>query len=82
MTTSRYQPPRDRIVRIDGRRGKACYRYIETLAAGGDEKATSFLDCLLAGAFDAVAASHDPADSGLRLFLRPRTTAEMEKGVP
>jgi hypothetical protein len=79
----KYIPARDRVVRLDRRRGHALLEYVIQLANGGDGKAASFLDAVAAGAFDkppsrsAVASFVQPyarpGDSGLRLFAKPST---------
>jgi hypothetical protein len=48
----KYIPARDRMVRLDRRRGNALFEFVRKLADAGDMKAAAFLDALLAGAFD------------------------------
>jgi hypothetical protein len=48
----KYIPARERIVRLDRRRGNALFNFVKALADSGDQKAGAFLDALLAGAFD------------------------------
>jgi hypothetical protein len=68
----RYIPARDRIVRIDRRRGAALFAYVEKLAYSGDQRAGAFLDALLAGCFDEPPPD-DVRDSGIRTPARPNT---------
>jgi hypothetical protein len=68
-----YIPARDRVVRLDRRRGHALFEFVRQLADDGDDRAGSFLDALRAGAFD-----DPPRDSGLRLFVRPYTVGKPE----
>jgi hypothetical protein len=47
----RYLPQRERVVRLDRRRGHALLEYVIQLANGGDDRAASFLDAVAAGAY-------------------------------
>jgi hypothetical protein len=68
----RYIPARERIIRLDKRRGAALFEYVKKLADGGDAKACAFIDPLLAGAFD-VPRDGAARDSGIRLAMLPNT---------
>jgi hypothetical protein len=48
----KYIPARDRVVRLDRRRGNALFNFVKALADAGGQKAAAFIDALLAGAFD------------------------------
>jgi hypothetical protein len=69
----KYLPQRDRIIRLDRRRGNALFEFVRQLADDGDDRAGSFLDALHAGAFDDAPSA---GDSGLRLFVRPSTVGK------
>jgi hypothetical protein len=67
----RYIPARERSFRLTRHRGKALFEFVRAQADMGDERAASFLDALAAGAFDDA-----QSDTGLRIFVKPYTSAE------